>query len=115
MLTDLQARDFTVTPALRRVVETEAERFGARFGRFITKLSVRLYDTNGDRGGPDKGCRVHARLAGGQAVTSSVVDADLYKAIPAAFERAERSVQARVERGSSHRAGPKPAADTAEP
>lgn len=111
MMTDLQARDFTVTPALRRAVETEAERFGARFGRFVTKLSVRLYDTNGDRGGADKGCRVHARLAGGRAVTASVVDADLYKAIPAAFEQAERSAQARIERASPRRATAEPASD----
>jgi ribosomal subunit interface protein len=105
MLTDLQARDFTVTPALRRVVEAEAERFGARYGRFVTKLSVRLYDTNGHRGGPDKGCRVHVRLTGGRAVVSSVVDADLYKAIPAAFDQAERSAKAKLARGAARRAG----------
>lgn len=104
MDTDIHARGFTLTPALREAVEREAQLLRARLPGHLGALSVRLFDVNGTRGGPDKGCLVHARLARqGTMVVATEVDADLYRAIDRAFDKLLRGTRTAVERGRAGR------------
>jgi ribosome-associated translation inhibitor RaiA len=99
MRTDVQSRGFSLTPALQSTVRQEALGFERQFPRGVSGVSVRLFDVNGPRGGPDKGCMVHARVGrGGSTVVASHVDADLYRAISGAFAKFEAAARAAMKR-----------------
>jgi putative sigma-54 modulation protein len=87
MKIDVHARRFTLTESLRNAVHREISRLNQALGAGITRLSVRLFDVNGCRGGPDKGCLVHAQFTDGTSIIGSDVDADLYRSVSAAFEK----------------------------
>ena len=87
MKIDVHARRFELTESLRRAVHREIARLNQALGAGIIRVSVRLFDINGLRGGPDKGCLVHARFADGTSIVGSDVDADLYRSVPSAFEK----------------------------
>ena len=91
MKVDVHARGFKLTESLRLAVHREIARLTQALGAGITRVSVRLFDVNGLRGGPDKGCLVHAHFTDGSSIVGSDVDADLYRSVPAAFEKVLRS------------------------
>jgi ribosome-associated translation inhibitor RaiA len=91
MKIDVHARRFKLTESLRNAVHREIARLAQALGAGITRVSVRLFDVNGLRGGPDKGCLVHAKFTDGTSIVGSDVDADLYRSVPAAFEKVLRS------------------------
>jgi ribosome-associated translation inhibitor RaiA len=90
---DVQARGFTLTQSLFAAVRRETaplSRLGATH-----RLRVRLFDVNGTRGGIDKGCLVTLHLSGDKRVlVATDLDADLYRAIPSAFEKLRRALGA---------------------
>ena len=90
---DVQARDFTLTGALRAAILSHAIHYRSTFREAVRKVTVRVYDLNGPRGGLDKGCLVVADLADGRSVVSSDVDWNLYRAIPRAFAKLKRGTQ----------------------
>lgn len=107
MKVDIQARSFTLTEALRHAVETETRRYQTALAERPHALSVRLFDVNGVRGGVDKGCLVYARVGSCQStVVASGIDADLYRAIAAAFARLERGTRHTLNRNRRLRRGP---------
>jgi ribosome-associated translation inhibitor RaiA len=91
MKIDVHARRFKLTDSLRNSVHREIGRLAQALGATITRVSVRLFDVNGLRGGPDKGCLVHAHFADGTSIVGTDVDEDLYRSVPAAFEKVLRS------------------------
>lgn len=91
MKIDVHARGFKLTESLRHAVHREIAQLTQALGAGITRVSVRLFDVNGLRGGPDKGCLVHAQFTDGTSIVGSDVDADLYRSVPAAFEKVRRS------------------------
>jgi putative sigma-54 modulation protein len=91
MKIDIDARRFALTESLRHAVHREIARLAQALGTGIAQVSVRLFDLNGLRGGPDKGCLVHAQFTDGTSIVCSDVDADLYRSVPAAFEKVLRS------------------------
>lgn len=99
MRIDIQARQFTLTEALRSTVEAEARQYEADFADRLHSLNVRLFDVNGLKGGVDKGCLLFARIGRGQAtVVASGIDSDLYRAIGAAFTRLSRGTRQSLDR-----------------
>lgn len=91
MNVDVQARGFTLTPALEAAVRRELRALDAP--KSSNRLQVRLFDVNGARGGIDKGCLVTLSLAGERrAIVATEFDADLYRAIPAAFDKLHRAI-----------------------
>jgi len=90
MKVDIHARRFKLTEALRNAVHREIARLAQALGAGMTRVTVRLFDVNGLRGGPDKGCLVHAQFTDGTSIVGSDVDADLYRSVPAAFEKVLR-------------------------
>jgi putative sigma-54 modulation protein len=70
----------------------------ARFSRRIREVKVRLTDVNANRGGPDKLCRIVARLIPTGTVVVEDVDVSAYAAVALAAERAGRSVARELRR-----------------
>jgi putative sigma-54 modulation protein len=104
MQIDVQARGFSLTHALQHAIEDEAEQYAARCPNALAGIRVRLFDTNGPRGGSDKACLVQARLRRRtESVVASHVDADLYRAIAAAFAKLERGTRSALGARRAHR------------
>ena len=91
---DVHSRGFSLSRALQTAVESEAREYAIRSPRAIAGVRIRLFDTNGPRGGNDKVCLVQARLGQGhKSVVASHVDSDLYRAIAAAFAKLKRGTR----------------------
>lgn len=107
MKADIQARGFALTESLRQAVENEAAYYARHFPALMPRLEVRLFDANGTaRGGVDHGCLVCARVGRWKrTVVASAIDADMYRAIVAAFARLTRSTRATSDRRTNARRG----------
>jgi len=106
MKIDVQARRFTLTDGLRAAVQREIGRLAQATGPRITRISVRLFDVNGTRGGLDKGCLVHAHFDDGLSIVGTDVDSDLYRSVSSAFDKLLRSRRASVSRRQTRRRAP---------
>lgn len=96
---DIQARGFTLTAAINSSVRREAASLESVLGEGGARLLVRLFDVNSARGGVDKGCLISAHVGrNGRVIVASSLEADLYFAIPSAFEKLRRSVIAAARR-----------------
>ncbi|MBX6331738.1 MAG: CBS domain-containing protein [Gemmatimonadaceae bacterium] len=74
---------------------------GRKLGKFamsIERVSVRLRDVNGPRGGIDHQCRIKVVLSGMPSVVAEGQHMSMKEAIDAATATAERSVRRRVQR-----------------
>ena len=104
----IRIRGTDLTEAIRSHV---ARRLRFSLGRFASRLgrvTVRISEVNGPRGGVDKVCRISARLThSGQVVVQETVDANLRVAIDHATERighsCGRELQRLRERGTGTR------------
>jgi ribosome-associated translation inhibitor RaiA len=95
---DIQARDFSLTQALRSHVERRVGfALGTRYDQ-IRRIRVRLSDINGPRGGNDKCCRLCVVLPGQADVVIEDTQANLYAAIDRATDRAGRAVARKLAR-----------------
>ena len=99
MRIDIQARGFSLTESLLEAVERRADDFRSAFPDLTPQIQVRLFDVNGQRGGVDKGCLLHARIGdGNRAVVASELDSDLYRAINSAFTRLDKATRTTLRR-----------------
>lgn len=76
-------------------------KLGTKLGKFATsieRVSVRVEDVNGPRGGVDQVCRIKVVLAGLPSVVFEGRDVSLDAAIDSALARAERGVRRSVQR-----------------
>ena len=69
-----------------------------RFGPRIDRVTVRLVDLNGPRGGVDKRCRVEVKLRPSGAFLVEEMDASLSPAIDRAADRVARAADRRIKR-----------------
>lgn len=92
----IHCRHFGLTAALQEYTLHQL-RFALSHTRArVRRVSVRLCDLNGPRGGADKRCGIHVVVDGvGQVVTAST-DRDLYAAISQAARRVGRGVARRL-------------------
>jgi hypothetical protein len=102
--------DTSQTPAHVRVIGAELDnddhalirrRLGMKLGKFVTsieRVSVRVTDTNGPRGGVDQVCNVKVVLSGLPSVVIERKDAALHAAIDLALRAAEQAVGRSVRR-----------------
>jgi putative sigma-54 modulation protein len=65
----------------------------------IARVTMRLGDENGPRGGEDKYCRVQVRLREADPVDVEDIGGDLYAIIDRASDSAGRAVARQIERG----------------
>ena len=108
MQIDIQARNFSLTEALRSYTERRLRLALTCCGRHIQRLVVRLSDINGPRGGADKRCHLQVVLAGRPDVVIEDTEADLYAAIDRASDRAGRTVVRRIQRQLRLQKRPRP-------
>ncbi|MDH5443999.1 MAG: HPF/RaiA family ribosome-associated protein [Gammaproteobacteria bacterium] len=98
MQIDIQARDFSLTPALQKYIR---RRLGYALGNHEERIQfvrIRLLDINGPRGGNDKLCQIQVVLASLPDVIIDDIEADMYVAIDRASDRASRTVGRRLSR-----------------
>jgi ribosomal subunit interface protein len=90
MRLDIRGRHLALTPAIHEHVKRRMRFALGRFDGGVRRVTVRVADVNGPRGGVDKRCHVHLAVAG-RAVTIEELDRDLYVAIDRAAERVGRA------------------------
>ena len=84
----IQIRGTDLTEAIRNYVERRLCFSLGRFASRLGRVSVRIADVNGPRGGVDKACRISVKLVhSGETVVQETVDANLYVAIDHATDR----------------------------
>ena len=99
----IQARGFALTSGLREHIERRIG-FALDWAKYhVRRVSVRLSDLNGPRGGEDKRCHIQVAMPGGADVVIEDTESDLYVAIDRAADRAGRTLARRVERNRAHR------------
>jgi len=98
MQTDIQSQGFTLTAGLRDYLKKRLAYALNHGGEYVTRVTVRLSDINGPRGGADKRCFIEVRLKHLPAVVIEDTEADLYVAIDRAAERAGRTLVRRLAR-----------------
>ncbi len=90
---DIRAIGFELSPALAQRVDAQVRTALSSSGEHITGVTVRLDDVNGERGGPDKRCRMVVSLARHGTTVVTVTATDLYAAIDDAAKRLRRAAQ----------------------
>lgn len=98
MQIDIQARNFSLTGALRSHVERRLRFALTCFDDHIQRVVIRLSDINGPRGGADKRCHLQVVLDGLSDVVVEDIETNLYIAIDRATDRAGRTVGRRLAR-----------------
>jgi len=94
----IQARDFTLTNALRSHIERRLRLALTQHDDHIQRVSVRLSDINGPRGGADKRCHILVSLKQVSDIAIKDTAIDLYDAINRAARRVGRTVSRRIAR-----------------
>ncbi len=98
MQVDIQCRGFELTGSLREHVRKRLACNLPAGETAIQRVTVRLSDINGPRGGEDKRCHIALRLKGLPHLVIEDTEADLYVAIDRAAERAGRTLARRLAR-----------------
>ena len=98
MQIDIQTLGFTLTAALREHTKSRLGFALAHGAETIDRVTVRLSDINGPRGGADKRCHIHVAVAHQADVVIEDIQADMYVAIDRATDRAGRALARQIER-----------------
>lgn len=98
MQIDIQARNFSLTDALRSHAERRVRCAMTCCDDHIQRVVMRLSDINGPRGGADKRCRLQVVLVGLPDVVVEDTEGDLYAAIDRATDRAGRTLVRKIDR-----------------
>lgn len=98
---DIQARNFSLTEALRQHAERRLRFTFTSCRNQIQRIVMRLSDINGPRGGEDKRCHLQITMDRLPDVIVEDTESDLYTAIDRASDRAGRTVMRKIERKQS--------------
>lgn len=103
MQLDIQAQGFDLTDGLRQHTRRRVDFTLSWATDYLRRISIRLSDQNGPRGGADKRCCISIAVPGSADVVVEDTETDLYVAIDRAVDRAGRSVARRIERHRARR------------
>jgi putative sigma-54 modulation protein len=93
MQTIIYTRGFVLTQALRNYTNKRLAYAVSYFSdRHIERITVRLSDINGPRGGEDKLCQLVLKIKGMPSVIIEDIESNLYTAIDRAVDRASRAL-----------------------
>jgi len=98
MQIDIQARNFSLTNALREYIQRRLGFSLSTRDEHIQRIMVRLSDINGPRGGRDKCCQIQVVLPQLADVVIEDTELDMYVAIDRATDRAGRTVNRKIAR-----------------
>lgn len=104
MQVELRVQNTDLADAIRTYIERRLRFSLSRFGGRVGRVTVRISDLNGPRGGMDKCCRITAELIPTGMVMLEETDGDLYAAIDRATERVGRSFSRELDRQHRWRA-----------
>jgi ribosome hibernation promoting factor len=107
MSLEIRNQNIEMSDGLRSYIERRLGFALRKFTKVLGRVTVRLSDLNGPRGGLDKRCQISANFRPFQAVSLQATDADLYAAIDRAAGRLERSLAHCVGRKRESRRGRK--------
>lgn len=96
---DIRGIGFKASASLAAHTERRLRFALGRYSLHIVRVTARLGDENGPRGGNDKYCRVQVRLRDADPVHIQELGQDLYAVIDRAADSAGRSVSRQIERG----------------
>ncbi|MBL8407810.1 MAG: HPF/RaiA family ribosome-associated protein [Candidatus Accumulibacter phosphatis] len=99
----IQARGFDLSADLRKHVERRIHFALDWADQHVRKVSIRLSDLNGPRGGEDKRCSIQVAVPGAADVLIEDTEPDLYVAIDRAADRAGRTLARQVARQREYR------------
>lgn len=102
MRIEIHTGKFSLTENLREHIERRIHVALSWANHKLRKVTLRLDDINGPKGGADKSCRIQIPIAGTKPVVIEEVQADLYVAIDRAVDRAARSLSRKLERKREH-------------
>lgn len=104
MRIDLRSGNIEWNADLRAHLQRRLHFALGRFGSRVERVSVRIVDVNGPRGGSDKSCRLTLRLDNGHRIWIEETQPDIYQAIDRSAERlGEAAARAfRLARQSRH-------------
>jgi ribosome-associated translation inhibitor RaiA len=88
----VRSSSVALTQPVRSYIERRVRMVMGRFGRKIARVSVRISDVNGPRGGVDTLCRIEARFWGRLPVVVEDAADDLRRAIDRSIHRMGRAV-----------------------
>jgi hypothetical protein len=92
---EIRARGFGLTEALANKCEACFGRAISVCAREVRRITVVLFDVNGDHGGEAKSCRAVLTRLPGPLIVVEAIDRDLYRAIAIAAARVRRSLHRR--------------------
>lgn len=98
MQIEIRAIGLELTESLREHLMRRLQFALSRFEDRIVRVTARLSDLNGPRGGVDKSCHLQIRLDGLPDIRIDDAEADLYVAISRAADRAGRTLGRRLQR-----------------
>ena len=98
MWLNISGQALTVDATVREHVERRLGFALGRFGEHVGRVSVRLADVNGPRGGEDKLCRIVVEVLGHGRVVVEDADHDLTVAIDRAADRVGQAVRRKLDR-----------------
>jgi ribosomal subunit interface protein len=98
---DITGQGFTIAENLRDHVEKRIDFALARFEERIVRVSVKLKDINGPRGGVDKECRIITQLRGLPNVIVTQEAPDAHSAVDQAADRIGNTVARKLSRANS--------------
>ena len=88
---EIRGQNIVLTPALLERVERRVQFAVGRFDGRVTRVSVRVADVNGPRGGIDKRCRIAVRVRPAGEIVVEDTHPDLYKSLRVAVRSRDRS------------------------
>lgn len=94
----LHSGSFPVTPALQEYAERQLKTALDRFGDRVERVTVRMDDVNGPRGGLDKRCGVTIALPRHRQIFVEETSGELYTTLARAVQRATRAVARQMDR-----------------
>lgn len=96
MRIDIKTNGFGLTEGLREHVQKRLA-FALDWARYdVRRVSLRLSDINGPRGGKDKRCQIRIPLPHCRDVVTQDTESDLYAAIDLAADRASQTLERRI-------------------
>lgn len=98
MQVDINSQGFKLTDAIRDYAVKRLAYGLGQCAQHVVRVTVRLFDVNGPRGGADKRCRIRVKLDISQEVVLEDTQSNLYVAIDRAAGRAGRTVARNLRR-----------------
>ncbi len=102
MRIEIHARQFELPDNLRQHIERRLQFALSWADHSLQKVTLRLQDINGPKGGLDKSCLIQVPVVGSKPVVIEEIQADWHMAIDRAIERAGRAVNRTLERRRQH-------------